>query len=607
MLGQVLARHLRIPGIVLLLGLGVAAGPDGLGLLQPDTLGGGLSSLVTFVVAIILFEGGMALDLREVWHQGAAIRRLVTVGALITAVGGALAVHLLLGWERPVAILFGTLVIVTGPTVIQPLLRRIRITPKLATILEGEAILGDAVGATVAVLALELLLAPSRESIAHGWVGLAERIGFGIGVGLLAGTAIALAVRFEKAVPSEVRNAFAFAILVGFYQVGEAIRSECGIVVAITAGLLVGNLKRLNVRGLHAFKEEMTTLVLGLVFVLLAADTRLDEIRELGWGAVGVVAALMFVVRPINVLVSTAGAGLSGRERAFLSWLAPRGIVAAAVASFFAEVLEAQGVAGGSELRALVFLVIATTVTVQGLSGGFVARRLGVARPPRAGWAILGANGLGLALAERVATIDEVVFVDASTDHCRVARARGYRAIEANALDEATLFLPDVESRLRFVATTPNDEVNYLFARRARELLRATELWIALRRDHEGIEPSMLREIHAHTLFGSEHRLELWALRFERGLVEFEERVAGETVEGVPLTVAKDGATLLLPLAGGRGDDVLPFSSDLKPKPGDLVEFALFSEQLDAARAALDDAGWILPSADDDGPPVAPP
>ena len=240
MIGQVVARHLRVPGIVVLLALGVAVGPDGLGWLLPATLGTALPQLVSFAVAIILFEGSLALDLRAVWHQAPAIRRLVTLGAAVTATAGALAAHFILGWEWPAVVLFGSLVVVTGPTVIQPILRRIRLRPRVATILEGEAILGDAIGATLAVVVLELCVSRSPEFLARSGWAFAERITVGVLLGLLAGALVALAVRFERIVPPEVRNALAFAIVVGFYQIGDALSNESGILVAIVAGQASG-------------------------------------------------------------------------------------------------------------------------------------------------------------------------------------------------------------------------------------------------------------------------------------------------------------------------------------------------------------------------------
>lgn len=590
MVGQVLARHLRVPGIVVLLAMGVAVGPDGLGWLQPATLGAALPQLVSFAVAIILFEGSLALDLRAVWHQAPAIRRLVTVGALVTATAGAAAAHFVLAWEGPAAVLFGALVVVTGPTVIQPILRRIRLLPRVATILEGEAILGDAIGATLAVVALELCLSRSPEFLARtGWA-LAERILVGVLLGLVAGALVALAVRYERVVPPEVRNALAFAIVVGFYQIGDALSNESGILVAIAAGLLVGNLPGKRARRLHEFKEELTMLLLGLLFVLLAADVRLAEIAELGWKGAAVVALMMFVVRPLNVALSTSGCGLERRERVFLAWLAPRGIVAAAIASHAAIVLQHEGIAGGPQLRALVFLVIAVTVTLQGLSAGPVARALGVAKPPRSGWAILGANGLGLALAERLAKTEAVVVIDVAPERCRQARDLGFSVVEANALEEATFGIDEIEARLQFVGATPNEEVNFLFARRARELLKARNLWVGLRRDHSAIHPAMVAEIGGRILFARERRLGLWASRIETGLAEIESFVAGEDA-ALPQGESALWADLL-PLAHHRLSVVAPFSESVALRTGDMVDFAVLRSRRREIREALESSGW---------------
>ncbi len=590
MVGQVLARHLRVPGIVVLLAMGVAVGPDGLGWLQPATLGAALPQLVSFAVAIILFEGSLALDLRAVWHQAPAIRRLVTVGALVTATAGAAAAHFVLAWEGPAAVLFGALVVVTGPTVIQPILRRIRLLPRVATILEGEAILGDAIGATLAVVALELCVSRSPEFLARtGWA-LAERILVGVLLGLVAGALVALAVRYERVVPPEVRNALAFAIVVGFYQIGDALSNESGILVAIAAGLLVGNLPGKRARRLHEFKEELTMLLLGLLFVLLAADVRLAEIAELGWKGAAVVALMMFVVRPLNVALSTSGCGLERRERVFLAWLAPRGIVAAAIASHAAIVLQHEGIAGGPQLRALVFLVIAVTVTLQGLSAGPVARALGVAKPPRSGWAILGANGLGLALAERLAKTEAVVVIDVAPERCRQARDLGFSVVEANALEEATFGIDEIEARLQFVGATPNEEVNFLFARRARELLKARNLWVGLRRDHSAIHPAMVAEIGGRILFARERRLGLWASRIETGLAEIESFVAGEDA-ALPQGESALWADLL-PLAHHRLSVVAPFSESVALRTGDMVDFAVLRSRRREIREALESSGW---------------
>lgn len=331
-------------------------------------------------------------------------------------------------------------------------------------------------------------------------------------------------------------------------------------------------------------------LLLGLLFVLLAADVRLDEIAGLGWKGAAVVVLMMLVVRPLNVAVSTAGCGLEARERVFLAWLAPRGIVAAAIASHAGIVLQHEGIAGGPQLRALVFLVIAVTVTLQGLSAGPVARALGVAKPPRSGWAVLGANGLGLALAERLARTQAVVVIDVAPERCRHARDLGFSVVEANALEEATFGIDEVEARLQFVAATPNEEVNFLFARRARELLKARELWIALRRDHSAIQPEMVAEIGGRILFARERRLGLWASRIETGLAEIEAFVAGEDA-ALPQGESALWADLL-PLAHHRQSVVAPFSDSLALRAGDVVDFAVLRSRRTEIRKVLGSSGW---------------
>jgi len=532
-----------VPGIVVLLALGVAVGPDGLGWLRPETLGGGLAAFVSFAVAIILFEGGMALDVRRLLHQALPIRRLVTLGAAVTAILGTLAARFLLDWSWGVSTLFGTLVIVTGPTVIQPLLRRIRVQPRVATVLEAEGILGDAVGATVAVVALEVLLASPGTSVQQAFSGLFGRLGFGLVSGLVAGGAIAGAMSVRRLVPEGLRNVTVLALLVAFVQASDALQSESGVLTAIVAGLLVGNLPGRPMRALREFKEELTVLMIGILFVLLAADVRVADVAALGLPGALVVAALMLVIRPVNVAVSTAGSDLATRERLFLAWVAPRGIVAAAVASHFADVLGGTGIAGGRELRALVFLVIATTVTLQGLSGGPVARLLGVALPAPRGWGILGANA-----------------------HCRAARREGLVAWAGNALEESTFRSAGLEERRGFLAVTPNEEVNFLFAGRVRELAREADIWVALRRDHDAIRPDMLAPLGADILFDGERAIELWSLRLERGLATIETWQAEGETPVLPRDPESASPSSYLPLVLLRDGRARPMGASLKPR-----------------------------------------
>ncbi|HVS62141.1 MAG TPA: cation:proton antiporter, partial [Thermoanaerobaculia bacterium] len=516
-LGQAAARHLRIPGIVVLLALGVAVGPDVAGVVRPGSLGEGLQILIDFAVSIILFEGALCLNVRQLRREGSAIRRLVTWGAMVTAVGATLAARLILEWAWTPSILFGTLVIVTGPTVINPLLRRIRVQRKVATVLEAEGIFGDAIGAIVAVVALEVLVAPSRQSFALGASDLVVRFVVGGLVGAAGGLLMIALLRREGVVPEGLQNVFTLAQVLLVFQLSNAFVHESGIVAVIVAGLLLGNAKIERADELREFKEQLTVMFIGLLFVLLAADVRLADVEALGVRGLLVVAALIFVVRPLNVAVGTLGTPLSLRQKAFIAWMAPRGIVAAAVSSLFATRLVDAGIEGGSELRAMVFLTIAVTVTVAGLTGGLVARALGIRPHGPGGVLVLGANDLGLVLGEVCRRAGrEVAFIDANPAACHAAEERDFQVLYGSGLDENLLVRATLASREAAIGLTTNDGVNFTFARRVKREHRLTRVFVALRKGQRAVTQEMVERMGGEVLFGGPRDIERWNLRLGR-------------------------------------------------------------------------------------------
>lgn len=589
---QSIALHLRVPGIVLLLAVGVLLGPDVLGLVRPDTLGESLHTLVGLAVAVILFEGGLSLELDRLRHEARTIRRLITVGAAVTAVGGALAAKLFMGWEWRVSILFGTLVIVTGPTVITPLLRRIRVTRKLRTILEAEGVLIDPIGAIIAVVALEVAVSTGPYAAAAGLLGLPFRLGIGLIMGVLGGSIIGLLLRYERLVPEGLENVFTLALVLALFETSEAIVAESGIMAAPVAGLVVANMKTRLKRELQEFKEQLTVLLVGLLFVLLAADVRIRGVVELGWPAVATVGALIFLIRPLNVAVSSAGSNLDPREKTFLSWLAPRGIVAAAVASLFAQRLEVYGLAGGAELMAMVFLVIAATVVVQGASGGLVARLLGVRRPENHGFLLVGANAVGRALGRALEEEgEEVVLVDTNATEALAAEQEGFRVVYGNANDERTLLQADVEARRGFVCVTPNEGVNLLLARKAREVYRVPRAYVALLHRTLGVQDEQVHEAGAVVLFGAAVDIGGWAHDLlQNTAFSSRWRYRGE---GEPGPWAESEGQPLLALVLRRGRAAVPVDDETRLRPGDVVHVAMTRAGAAVAEAWLRTRGWV--------------
>lgn len=609
-LAQTLARHLRIPGIVLLLAAGVLLGPDLFGIIQPATLGHALHTLVGFAVAVILFEGGMNLNLRRLRREARSIRQLVTLGALVTAVGGALAARFIMQWEWTPAILFGTLVIVTGPTVINPLLRRIRVHRKVATVLEAEGVLIDAVGAILAVVALEVAISPSGSALTFAAWDIVARLGFGTLLGGAGGALIAMLLRLEHVVPEGLENVFTLSLALMIFQGSNALLPECGIVAVVVAGFVVGNVQTSALGELKEFKEQLTVLFIGMLFVLLAADVRIDEVRSLGRAGLWTVLALMLVVRPLNIAVGTWGSDLKFKEKVFLSWMAPRGIVAAAVASLFAQTLTQAGMAIGNELRAMVFLVIGGTVLVQGLTGGLLARLLGLRRLSNSGYAILGANRLarsyGAILSE---TGQEIVYLESNPDLLQQAQSEGLKVMYGTGLSESLLQRADLDGRAGGLAITPNEGVNLLFARRAREEFKVPAVWVALRRGHNSVTKEMVLSHGAGVLFGEPRNIDLWILRLERNFASqsrYKCMAPGESGAEEMRELHGELENAILPLAVRRGKKILPMDQGTLFRKDDELVALLLEEGREKTEGWLLGKGW-KPMADPTAEPAAQP
>jgi NhaP-type Na+/H+ or K+/H+ antiporter len=501
---------MRAPGIVLLLIAGVVMGPELLAWVRPATLGHNLSHIVELSVAIILFEGGLALNLDRVRGEAQVIRRLILSGAAVTAVGGAVASHYALGWPWPIAIVFGALIIVTGPTVILPLLRRIRVNANVATILEAEAVLIDPIGAIVSVVTLEIVLSESTGGAARGLVGLPARLLLGVVSGVIGGALISRLLRNNKWIPDGYSNILTLALVLLLHEVSDAIQPQSGILAVTVAGLVVGNVKTRIGRELREFKEQLTVMLVGALFILLAADVRLTSVLHLGWSGLVLVLLLMLVIRPLDILVSTRGSALTSRERMFLAWLSPRGIVAAAVASVFGQRLEASGQPVGEEFAAMVFLVIAATVVVQGLSGGWVAARLGIRRRSDAGFIVIGANALGRCIAHALKKWNEdVIMIDANPANVAAAQASGAGTLHGNAHDDDVLEMADIEGRRAVIAVTPNEGANLLLAQMAARRFHR-ESYAALRLGKAAVTEHRVHEAGAGVLFGAPVDLDRW-------------------------------------------------------------------------------------------------
>ena len=374
---RLVAAFSGLPGVVLLLLSGLLIGRSGLGLVEPLDLGPGLGTIVGLLVSLVLFDGGMNLRLPGDTIK-ATVQRIAVLRLVISLGGGLLAAHWLAGLSWSVAAVFSAIVLATGPTVVTPLVRQIRLAAPLGDVLEAEGLLLEPIGAVLALLLLELVLGNL-----HGWrelaIGLLSRLGGGVLIGAGVGWLLSEVLRRLKPEQSSgLPLQLSLGMLFLMYGVSEWLLPESALPASVAAGIVVGRRPGFYTAEFERLIQELAQLSITMLFPLLAADVSWAELSPLGWGGILCVLTLMFVVRPIGVGVATIGLPLALQQRLFLGWLAPRGIVTASVASLFSIRLEQAGILGAGRLQGLEFLTILMTVGFQGLTAQPLARILGL-------------------------------------------------------------------------------------------------------------------------------------------------------------------------------------------------------------------------------------
>ena len=461
---QVAAARFKLPAILPLLLLGILAGPSVLGWFHPQVLGDSLEALIHLGVAVILFEGGLSLDPDRLRKVGGALRNLLTLGVAVTGVGAAWLAHLVVGMGWPTAALFGAIVTVTGPTVIAPLLRHTIAPRAVKTVLLSEGLIIDAIGALLAYLVLQWI---ELQGMALSGVGQQVLLVTATG-GVLGfvGGALGRTVARGRLFDSELSNLVILALLMLVYMVSEHQAHQSGILASVVMGFTLSASRVPDLAPLKAFKGQLTTLLISVLFILLSGQLRLNEVIGLGWRGVLVALGLIFLIRPAAVFLSVMPWQLGFKERTFLALTAPRGIVAAAVASLAARQLEAANLAGGSLLEGLVYLAILATGAWATLMSVVLPRALGYkSDASRRRVVVVGANPLAEAIADVVqATGRTTVVVDSVSWRLEKFRRRDMETVRGDARDAGTYEQAGVESDSIIIAATTNDELNLLVA-----------------------------------------------------------------------------------------------------------------------------------------------
>ncbi|MBU3068226.1 cation:proton antiporter [Aestuariicella sp. G3-2] len=505
---QWLAWRARLPAILFLLLSGVLLGPVA-NVVKPDELFGDLLfPFISLSVAIILFEGSLTLKFRQLQDIGSVVRNMVSYGALINAVITTVAVHFLIGISWPLAALFGAIMVVTGPTVIVPLLRTVKPNARIANALRWEGIVIDPLGALFAVLVFEWISAQQGHGdwLHATWIFL-QTIVVGNLLGALAGYLFGLLLR-HRWLPEYLQNFATLATVAGVFACAESLRHESGLLTVTIMGIWLANMRDVNTEDILDFKENLTIVLVSSLFIVLAARIDFADVELLGWGSLGVLAVMQLLSRPIKVFISSMGSVFTFKEKLLLSWVGPRGIVAAAVTALFALKLEQMGYEEAYLLVPLAFTVIMGTVVIQSLTARPLALALDVAEPDSRGYLIMGANPVARAIAKALRTANyRVLLSDTYWDNISSARMADLPTFYGSLLSEHADRHLDLVGMGGFLGLSHHAERNHLGALKFQNEFPKTKI-LSLASNRDNVQKSSKRTIsgnhHGQVLFGDD-------------------------------------------------------------------------------------------------------
>jgi len=464
-LAQWISWWLKLPSILLLLVFGFLAGPV-TGFLNPDEFFGDLLfPFVSISVAIILFEGGLNLKFSELKPVFKIVRNLISIGTLVTWSLTTIAAHYLMELSFELSLLLGAILVVTGPTVIMPLLRLVKPKGQINSILKWEGIVNDPIGAMLAFLVFETIIASGvKEATLTAIFVILKTTLISLAIGA-AGAYLLIYLLKKNFIPDYLQNPSALATIVLVFGASNTVQTESGLFAVTLMGIVLANQKQVVIEHIIEFKENLGVLLLSTLFIILAARLQISDIESFDMGSVLFVLALIFIIRPATIFSSTVGSHLTWQEKLYLSWMAPRGIVAAAVTAIFAIELDHNGYEGAEVLVPIMFLVIISTILVYGLSAIPLARILGLAEKDPQGILIAGVNKLSLGIAKTLEKYNiKVALVDRNWEKVTDARLKGVDTYFGSIVSESTIEDIDLGGIGKFISLTSNKGINSLAA-----------------------------------------------------------------------------------------------------------------------------------------------
>ena len=476
-LAQWFAWKFKIPAILPLILIGLLVGPiaaeflsdDGTKWIEPiwngkEGLfpGESLFYFVSLAISIILFEGGLTLKMSEIKNVGPVITKLITLGSLVTFFGAALAAYFIFNLSWQISFLFSALIIVTGPTVITPILRNIPLKKDVSTVLKWEGILIDPIGALVAVLVFEFISVDAGgEFTKTALIEFGKIVLFGFTFGFTFAHALNFIIN-KKWVPHYLLNVFALAAVLGVFVLSDAFAHESGLLSVVVMGMVLGNSNSPYLKELLYFKESLSVLLISILFILLAANINIEDLLLIyNWKTAILFAVVVFVIRPIGVFLSTRGSSLKLNEKVFISWVGPRGIVAAGIASLFGLKLAKNGVEGAEYITPLVFMIVLGTVLLNATTARFFAKIIGVFLIKSEGVLILGASKVSRLLGHYLEINGRhVVLIDSNESNIEKAKELGLEAISTNIYSDTLMDNIELSDVGYLMALTGNPDIN---------------------------------------------------------------------------------------------------------------------------------------------------
>jgi len=588
---QMLASRLRFPPILLWLLAGMALGPFGIHVLHVETLEGALHSLIELGLAIILFEGGLSLNLKELRANGWVVGRLIIFGPLVTILVGATTAHMMTDIDWSLALLFGALISVGGPTVILPIIRQMRLGRNISHVLTAEAMLIDVVGAILAIVFLQVALTPNMSMLV-----IAEDIFYkiiaGSFFGLAGGYLLAKLLSSDWSKDVEIRTILTLSWAWGIFLIADSISSQAGLLAVLMMGATLQRMEVHDIQRLKHFKGSLSMLLISVLFVLLAANMNLAVLVEYLYPGLLIFAILACYARPLAVLFATYGSRLTFNEGMYLAGMAPRGVVAAGITSLFALILKEHGNPQSDMLIALVYIIIIVSVLGYSLIARPLKHLLSIDGGDDRSVLIVAGGQVGAELGRALGEDREVRFLDLNSEVVSGLKHSGYEAVCGNALDPLYWEIIHAEEIGCVVIMTGSSDHNLLIARLAHDNFHTPEIYVAMQEDDHKKHASLIRQLQVRRLFAKPYNFTYWndqayrkRLVYESRTIEEDSPLIGQRMADVriphgvqPVTIVRGGKTMI------------PYD-DIKFEAGDELKMLMRPERIQ------DDQPLILPAA----------